>query len=402
MTTAQAGDELSPPAPNALAEPVVPVRARWIGTLVVANLRRLDGLLHPASRCCCPSRSQDIAPSAQGDAARPGDRSRRAGRGGRQPARRGAVRPHRRRASAAGTPGRSAAAASARSAWSCWVPAHRARRGAGLDRRADLLQRHARLAHRGRPGPGAGHPAGLVSGWIGLTAGTRRRARHGAGDRGGRRRARPGTSPWRSRCCCVPCRSRFLRRTTRCPAPTARACELGAFWISPRRYPDFAWAFGTRFLVQLGNAMGTLYLLYFLTDKVHYADPGHRAVDPHPYLHGRSDGDDRGRRPASPTAPAGASHSVIASGVVMAVAAGCSRSAPTWPVVMAAAAVLGGGFGIYLAVDAALITQVLPAATGRAEGPRHHQHRELGAAGARAGLAARSSHTSAATRCCTG
>ena len=44
---------------------------------------------------------------------------------------------------------------------------------------------------------------------------------------------------------------------------------------------------------------------------------------------------------------------------------------------MVAAAVLGGGYGIYLAVDAALITQVLPAAAGPGEGPRHHQHRQL-------------------------
>src|SRR5438094_402597 len=31
-----------------------------------------------------------------------------------------------------------------------------------------------------------------------------------------------------------------------------------------RGNPDFAWAWGTRFLVQLGNALGTLYLLFFL------------------------------------------------------------------------------------------------------------------------------------------
>jgi MFS family permease len=34
---------------------------------------------------------------------------------------------------------------------------------------------------------------------------------------------------------------------------------------------------------------------------------------------------------------------------------------------MAAAAVLGAGYGIYLAVDQALITQVLPGAAGRAK-----------------------------------
>ncbi len=37
-----------------------------------------------------------------------------------------------------------------------------------------------------------------------------------------------------------------------------------AYWISPREYPDFAWAWITRFLASLAIAMGTLYLLYFL------------------------------------------------------------------------------------------------------------------------------------------
>jgi MFS family permease len=49
--------------------------------------------------------------------------------------------------------------------------------------------------------------------------------------------------------------------------PAARLAELvRGMWISPRRHPDFAWAWGTRFLVQVGNALGTLYLLYFLQD----------------------------------------------------------------------------------------------------------------------------------------
>lgn len=40
---------------------------------------------------------------------------------------------------------------------------------------------------------------------------------------------------------------------------------------------------------------------------------------------------------------------------------------PTWPATVLAAAVLGAGFGIYLAVDQALVTQVLPAAAARAK-----------------------------------
>jgi MFS family permease len=41
--------------------------------------------------------------------------------------------------------------------------------------------------------------------------------------------------------------------------------------------------------------------------------------------------------------------------------------APVWPMAVAAALLLGAGYGVYLAVDAALITQVLPAATDRAK-----------------------------------
>jgi MFS family permease len=37
---------------------------------------------------------------------------------------------------------------------------------------------------------------------------------------------------------------------------------------------------------------------------------------------------------------------------------------PTWPVVLAGAAILGLGFGIYLSVDQALITQVLASSDG--------------------------------------
>ena len=58
--------------------------------------------------------------------------------------------------------------------------------------------------------------------------------------------------------------------------------ELGrSYWISPREYPDFAWAWITRFLMSLAIAMGTLYLLYFLRDKIHYARlfPGQDAQD---------------------------------------------------------------------------------------------------------------------------
>ncbi|WP_433649557.1 MFS transporter [Micromonospora zamorensis] len=155
-----------------------------------------------------------------------------------------------------------------------------------------------------------------------------------------------------------------LPRTHR-PAVRTRAL-LASMWISPRRHPDFAWAWITRFLVQLGNALGTLYLLYFLTDGVRHPDPeGGLLVLILLYtlgmmltavVAGRLS-DRSGRRKIY----------VIASGVIMAVAALLLAVAPVWPMAIVAALLLGAGYGVYLAVDAALITQVLPRATDRAK-----------------------------------
>ncbi len=48
---------------------------------------------------------------------------------------------------------------------------------------------------------------------------------------------------------------------------------LRRLWLSPRAHPDFAWGWITHFLINLGNDLGTLYLLYFLADGAHYHDP---------------------------------------------------------------------------------------------------------------------------------
>ena len=63
--------------------------------------------------------------------------------------------------------------------------------------------------------------------------------------------------------------------------PFAWRAFARSFWLSPRRHPDFAWAWLTRFAVNLGNAMALLYLLYFLRDRIHYSRlfPGHKAED---------------------------------------------------------------------------------------------------------------------------
>jgi MFS family permease len=58
--------------------------------------------------------------------------------------------------------------------------------------------------------------------------------------------------------------------------------------------------------------------------------------------------------------------SVIISGYVMAAATVILAVWPTWPGALTAAVILGLGFGVYLSVDQALITQVLPSAEDRA------------------------------------
>jgi MFS family permease len=149
------------------------------------------------------------------------------------------------------------------------------------------------------------------------------------------------------------------------PGPERPRSRAG-IWRVFRDHPDFAWAWGTRFLVQLGNALGTLYLLYFLTDRVRLADPeGGLLIMILLYtagmvatavLGGRLS-DRTGRRKIF----------VIWSGVVIAIAALLLAIWPTWPVALVASVLLGAGYGVYLAVDTALITQVLPAAVDRAK-----------------------------------
>jgi MFS family permease len=155
------------------------------------------------------------------------------------------------------------------------------------------------------------------------------------------------------------------------PAAERPPFRLGAwlrgFWVSPRRHPDFAWAWLTRFLMMLGNSLAVLYLLFWLKDVVGLT------TGPTPeegqsllillyalgtvataIVFGRMS-DRSGRRKVY----------VIWSTVVMASAAILMAFLPTLVWACVAALVLGLGYGIYLAVDQALVTQVLPTASDR-------------------------------------
>jgi MFS family permease len=139
---------------------------------------------------------------------------------------------------------------------------------------------------------------------------------------------------------------------------------LRGFWISPRAYPDFAWAWLTRFLVNVGNQLTIVYLLFFLRDIIKHEDPAAgvlvltgiyaamviiTAVVAGPWS------DRVGRRKPF----------VIGSSAVIAMAGMILAFFPVWPGALVGAAVLGIGFGAYLAVDFALLTQVLPQAAHR-------------------------------------
>ena len=146
---------------------------------------------------------------------------------------------------------------------------------------------------------------------------------------------------------------------------------LAAYWISPRRHPDFAWAWITRFLASLAINMGTLYLLYFLRDQIHYQKLTGQSPSQGLFIliaiytgfvvitaiAGGVVSDRIGKRKMI----------VTLSGALMGAAALLLTFVETWPAAMIAAVLFGAGFGAYLAVDQALITQVLPAAKNRAK-----------------------------------
>ena len=141
-----------------------------------------------------------------------------------------------------------------------------------------------------------------------------------------------------------------------------------SFWVSPREHPDFAWAWITRFLMNLANALLLLYLLYYLQDAV---DLSRKAAEAGVFrltllyavltvvtaILGGIWSDRLARRKVF----------VTASGYVIAAALLLLAFVHSYPGAYVGAAILGIGFGIYTAVDFALITQVLPTDADRAK-----------------------------------
>lgn len=139
---------------------------------------------------------------------------------------------------------------------------------------------------------------------------------------------------------------------------------LAGFWVNPVKYPDFGWAWLTRFLVYLSYFTSLGYLLYFLQDAVHYQKAAQGVTTFQIILTGTLliasviGGMLSDRLQRRKVFVVGASLVIALSFLILAFF-------QTWPAVELAGAVLGLGFGAYLGVDIALITQLLPSANAR-------------------------------------
>lgn len=148
--------------------------------------------------------------------------------------------------------------------------------------------------------------------------------------------------------------------------PLVAKSFLKSFWINPVTYPDFGWAWLTRFLLYLSSQLILVYLLFFLQDELKYPEPAAGVLILSSTYAGfvilSSVGagrlsDRNGKR----------KQYVLISGVIVALAALVMAFAPSFPVAIGGAVLLGLGFGSFLAVDYALLTQVLPHADSRAK-----------------------------------
>lgn len=136
---------------------------------------------------------------------------------------------------------------------------------------------------------------------------------------------------------------------------------FAGFWISPRRYPDFAWVWITRFLLILSSVVVTTYLLYYLQDTLHLSSSvaATRATTFNT-IYGITlivfailsgiFSDRMQRRKIF----------VLVSGIIVALSMLILAFVSSFGGVIAAAVIFGLGYGVYISVDIALVTEVLP------------------------------------------
>ena len=143
------------------------------------------------------------------------------------------------------------------------------------------------------------------------------------------------------------------------PPFTVSALVKG-FWINPIAFPDFGWTLLSRILVNIGNALGTTLLLYFIMfglGRVDTAQDDLLALTG-VYLitfiiaalgFGKLSDEIGQRKPF-----------VYAAAYLQGLAALIIAFVPELTITFVAAGLLGLGYGCFMAVDQALATQVLP------------------------------------------
>jgi MFS family permease len=133
------------------------------------------------------------------------------------------------------------------------------------------------------------------------------------------------------------------------------------FYVNPRKSPDFAWAFASRFLFVLAYAFLTTYQVYYLLDKIGTAEADvprqiflgtlvQSAVVVAASVMGGRLSDRTGRRKVF----------VLSASVVYGLAMFALAVASDFNGFLVGMAIGGLGFGVYVAVDLALAVDVLP------------------------------------------
>lgn len=136
---------------------------------------------------------------------------------------------------------------------------------------------------------------------------------------------------------------------------------LRGFWISPREHPDFAWAFASRFTIYMGYQAVAAYLLYILRDYIGLSDSASNITIANMamltlvclvvsslvsgYLSDRY----QRRKPF-----------VILGSLIMGLAMVAPLVLPDMRGMWIYAGVIGVGYGMFMSIDMALMTQVLP------------------------------------------
>ena len=153
------------------------------------------------------------------------------------------------------------------------------------------------------------------------------------------------------------------RRLAKADKPTWSLREFaGTFYVNPRKSPDFAWAFASRFMFVLAYAFLTIYQAYYLLDKIGSAEADVPrqiflgtlvqacAVVAASVVGGRLS-DRTGRRKIF----------VLTAAIVYGLAMFVVAVASDFNGFLVGMAIGGLGFGMYVAVDLALVADILPA-----------------------------------------